>query len=61
MVEQSKSIETINQAAWDKLKLQIEYHLKQDPNLTDININYQVRIPSYGSRNYLKLSAKIND
>lgn len=61
MVEQSKSIEKINQAAWDKLKLQIEYHLEQDPNLTDIKINYQVRIPSYGTKNYLNLSAKINE
>ena len=61
MVEQSKSIETINQEAWNKLKLQIEYHLKQDPNLTDISINYQIRKPSYGTKNYLKLSVKIDD
>ena len=61
MVEQSKSIEKINQAAWDKLKLQIEYHLKQDPNLTDVKINYQLRVPKYGTRNYLNLSAKINE
>jgi len=54
-------MEKINQAAWDKLKLQIEYHMKQDPNLTDIKINYQLKIPKYGTRNYLKLSAKIND
>ncbi len=60
MVEQSKSIEKINQAAWDKLKLQIEYHMEQDPNLTDIKINYQLRIPTYGTRNYLKLSAKLD-
>ncbi len=61
MVGQSKSIEKINQAAWDKLKLQIEYHMEQDPNLTDIKINYQLRVPTYGTRNYLKLSAKINE
>ena len=61
MVEQSKSIEKINQAAWDKLKLQIEYHMKQDSNLTDININYQLKVPTYGTRNYLNLSAKINE
>ncbi len=60
MVGQSKSIEKINQAAWDKLKLQIEYHMEQDPNLTDIKINYQLRIPTYGTRNYLKLSAKLD-
>tara|TARA_B110000908_G_scaffold158083_1_gene198833 strand:+ start:570 stop:755 length:186 start_codon:yes stop_codon:yes gene_type:complete len=61
MVEQSKSTEKINQAAWDKLKLQIEYHMNQDPNLTDVKINYQLKIPTYGTRNYLNLSAKIND
>lgn len=61
MVEQSKSIEKINQAAWDKLKLQIEYHMNQDPNLTDVKINYQLKIPTYGTRNYLNLSAKINE
>jgi len=33
----------INTEAWDKLKKQIEYHLKQDSNLTDIRINYQVK------------------
>tara|TARA_R110000765_G_scaffold344384_1_gene434641 strand:+ start:1267 stop:1452 length:186 start_codon:yes stop_codon:yes gene_type:complete len=61
MVEQSKSTEKINQAAWEKLKLQIEYHMNQDPNLTDVKINYQLKIPTYGTRNYLNLSAKIND
>ena len=61
MVGQDKSITKINQSAWDKLKLQIEYHLEQDPNLTDININYQVRIPTYGTKNYLKLSAILNE
>jgi len=61
MVEQNKSTEKINQAAWDKLKLQIEYHMNQDPNLTDVKINYQLKIPTYGTRNYLNLSAKINE
>ena len=57
----SESIETINKAAWDKLKLQIEYHLQQDPNLTDIKINYQIKVPTFGTKNNLNLSAKIND
>ena len=56
-----QSNKKINQAAWDKLKLQIEYHMEQNPNLTDIKINYQLRVPTYGTRNYLNLSAKIND
>ena len=34
----------INNAAWEKLKKQIEYHLKEDSNLTDIKINYQIII-----------------
>lgn len=33
----------INDAAWEKLKKQIEYHLKEDSNLTDIKINYQIK------------------
>jgi hypothetical protein len=51
----------INTEAWNKLKKQIEYHLKQDNNLTDIRINYQVKIPERGTRNYLGLNVKINE
>ena len=56
-----KSNEKINQAAWDKLKLQIEYHMEQDPNLTDVKINYQLKVPTFGTRNFINLNAKIND
>ena len=51
----------INKEAWDKLKKQIDYHLEQDPNLTDIIINYQLSIPEIGTRNYLKLGVTIRD
>jgi hypothetical protein len=51
----------INTEAWNKLKKQIEYHLKQDNNLTDIRINYQVKIPERGTRNYLGLNVKIDE
>ena len=61
MVEQSNSIKAINDSAWDKLKKQIEYHLEQDSNLTDIKINYQVKIPERGTRNYLNLNVTINE
>lgn len=61
MVEQSNSIKTINDSAWEKLRKQIEYHLEQDSNLTDIKINYQVKIPERGTRNYLGLSVTINN
>jgi len=50
----------INNAAWEKLKKQIEYHLKEDSNLTDIKINYQIKEPKYGTKNYLNLSVSIN-
>ena len=53
----SKSDEKINQAAWDRLKLQIEYHIEQDPNLTDVKINYQLKVPTFGTRNFLNLKA----
>ena len=61
MVEQSNSIKAINDSAWDKLKKQIEYHLEQDSNLTDIKINYQVKIPERGTRNYLNLNVSLNN
>ena len=61
MVGQDNSITKINDSAWDKLKKQIEYHLKQDSNLTDIRINYQVKVPKIGTRNYLGLSVTINE
>ena len=61
MVEQSNSTKTINDSAWEKLKKQIEYHLEQDSNLTDIRINYQVKIPARGTRNDLGLNVNINE
>ena len=51
----------INNEAWKKLQQQMEYYLEQDPNLTDIAINYQVRIPEMGTKNYLRLSVKIDN
>ena len=51
----------INTEAWEKLKKQIEYHLKEDSNLTDIRINYQVKKPERGTKNYLGLNVKIDD
>ena len=51
----------LNSEAWSKLRKQIEYHLEQDNNLTDIRINYQIKIPEMGTRNYLGLSVSIND
>lgn len=56
-----ESITKINDSAWDKLKKQIEYYLEQDSNLTDIKINYQVKIPERGTRNYLNLNVSINN
>ena len=50
----------VNEVAWDNLKKQIEMHLKEDPNLTDIKINYQMKIPTFGTRNYLNLNVSIN-
>ena len=60
MVGEDNSITKINDSAWEKLKKQIEYHLEQDSNLTDIRIYYQVRVPKRGTRNYLGLSVTIN-
>ena len=51
----------LSSEAWEGLKQQIEYYIEQDPNLTDVTINYQLRIPERGTRNYLRLSVKIEE
>tara|TARA_R110000823_G_scaffold302597_1_gene423852 strand:- start:313 stop:492 length:180 start_codon:yes stop_codon:yes gene_type:complete len=50
----------VSEVAWSNLKKQIEMHLKEDPNLTDVKINYQMKIPTFGTRNYLNLNVSIN-
>jgi hypothetical protein len=32
----------VNNEAWEKLKQEIQYHIEQDHNLTDVTINYQL-------------------
>tara|TARA_R110000782_G_scaffold269833_1_gene368716 strand:- start:25 stop:186 length:162 start_codon:yes stop_codon:yes gene_type:complete len=51
----------INKPAWEELKAQIEEHLKEDANITDIKINYQIKVPKFGTRNFLNLSLKVSD
>ena len=48
----------INKAAWEKLKKQIEYHIQQDSEITDVHINYQVKETK--NKNYLKLNITID-
>jgi len=48
----------VNEAAWEKLKKQIEFHTKQDSEITDVQINYQVKEKK--NRNYLKLNITID-
>ena len=33
----------VNKAAWEKLRKQIEFHTEQDTEITDVQINYQVK------------------
>ena len=47
----------VNKAAWEKLRKQIEYHIQQDSEITDVHINYQVK---QGNKNYLKLNITID-
>jgi hypothetical protein len=49
----------LNNTAWNNLKEQIQMHIDKDSNLTDITINYQIKEPTFGSRNYLNLNAKL--
>ena len=48
----------VNEAAWEKLKKQIEFHTEQDDNITDVSINYQVKESK--NKNYLKLNITID-
>ena len=48
----------VNEAAWEKLKKQIEFHTKQDSEITDVQINYQVKETK--NKNYLKLNITID-
>ena len=47
----------VNEAAWEKLKKQIEFHTEQDSEITDVQINYQVKETK--NKNYLKLNITI--
>ena len=47
----------VNKSAWEKLRKQIEYHIQQDSEITDVHINYQVK---QGKKNYLKLNITID-
>jgi hypothetical protein len=48
----------VNNAAWEKLRKQIEYHTQQDSEITDVHINYQVK--ERKNKNYLKLNITID-
>ena len=48
----------VNKAAWEKLRKQIEYHIQQDSEITDVHINYQVKETK--NKNYLKLNITID-
>jgi len=47
----------VNEAAWEKLKKQIEFYTQNDSEITDVLINYQVKP---GKKNYLKLNITID-
>ena len=48
----------VNEAAWEKLRKQIEHHTEQDSDITDVHINYQVK--ERKNKNYLKLNITID-
>jgi len=48
----------VNEAAWEKLRKQIEFHTEQDSDITDVHINYQVK--ERKNKNYLKLNITID-
>ncbi len=48
----------VNEAAWGKLKKQIEYYTEADTSISDISINYQVK--ETNNKNYLRLNITID-
>ena len=48
----------VNEAAWEKLKKQIEFYTEADTSISDISINYQVKPAK--NKNYLRLNLKID-
>ena len=48
----------VNEAAWEKLKKQIEFYTEADPSISDISINYQVK--PVKNKNYLRLNITID-
>ena len=48
----------VNEAAWEKLKKQIEFYTEQDSEITDVHIKYQVKETK--NKNYLKLNITID-
>jgi len=48
----------VNEAAWEKLKKQIEHYTEADTSISDISINYQVKPAK--NRNYLRLNITID-
>ena len=48
----------VNDAAWKKLKKQIEYYTDADTSISDISINYQVK--ETNNKNYLRLNITID-
>tara|TARA_R110001606_G_C14979606_1_gene604240 strand:- start:55 stop:210 length:156 start_codon:yes stop_codon:yes gene_type:complete len=49
----------VNNSVWDALKSTIEMHTEQDPNITDVLINYQVK-ENNGIKNIIKLNVTID-
>jgi len=50
----------INSKAWSQLKKDIEKHLKNDPLISDVSINYQIREKKVGQlKNILRFNIKI--
>ena len=48
----------VNEAAWEKLKKQIEFYTEQDSEISDVQINYQIK--ERKNKNYLKLNITID-
>jgi len=48
----------ISQELWNQLKIKIEKHISNDPMISDVMINLQVKVLKANQKNILKINAK---
>lgn len=50
----------LNNAAWEELKSKIEEMIELDSSITDVSINYQIKLTKY-QKKYARFNIKIDE